>query len=59
MFCYPAIYKLEAFIRTLSNIYNGVFSSEPCVTLACLEPEKYLEPCQSIELYITLEYLEP
>ena len=37
-FCYCAIYKREAFIRTLSNIYNGAFCSEPSVTLAYFEP---------------------
>ena len=33
-------------IRNLSNMYDGLFSTEPCVTLVFSELEAYSEPCQ-------------
>ena len=33
-------------IKTLSNMYDGQLSTEPCVTLAYSELKTYSEPCQ-------------
>ena len=33
-------------LKTLANMYDGPFSTEPCVTLACLELDVYSETCQ-------------
>ena len=33
-------------IGNLSNMYDGLFSTEPCVTLVFSELEVYSEPCQ-------------
>ena len=34
-------------LKTLSNIYDVAFSTEPYLTLAYSELEAYLEPCQT------------
>ena len=37
-FLWPCHLRTRGIFRALSNIYNGAFCSEPCVTLAYLEP---------------------
>ena len=39
--CICKTYHIQSPLRNLSNMYNGLFSSEPCVTQA------YSEPCQT------------
>ena len=34
----PGIFRTQGIFRTLSNIYDGKFYSQPCVTPAYLEP---------------------
>ena len=36
--CNTCIFRTRGIFRTLSNIYDGKFYSQPCVTLAYLEP---------------------
>ena len=36
--CNTGIFRTRGIIRTLSNIYDGKFYSQPCVTPAYLEP---------------------
>ena len=67
---YPCQLRTRDIFRTLSNIYNGPFCSEPYVTLTYLEPCHIMEPeedsefCQASinsifqESYLTLAYLE-
>ena len=41
-----ALLRTQEILRTLSNIHNGSFSAEHCVTLTYSELEAYSEPCQ-------------
>ena len=63
--------RTRGIFRHLPNIYNGAFCSEPSVnpgifkTVACSEPEEYLQSCQASmmqhffeEPFVTLAYLE-
>ena len=36
----------QGILRSLSNMYHGLFSTGPCVALVDSELEVYLEPCQ-------------
>ena len=38
--------KTRQILKTLSNMYDGLFYTEPCVKLAYSKLETYLEPCQ-------------
>ena len=42
----PNILRAQGILRNLSNMYDGLFSAEPCVTLVYSELEAYSEPCQ-------------
>ena len=42
----PGILRAQEILRNLSNMYEGLFSTEPCVTVVFSELEAYSEPCQ-------------
>ena len=42
----PSILRTRGILRTLSNMYDGLFSTEPYVTPACSELEAYSEHCK-------------
>ena len=42
----PGIPRAQEILRNLSNMYEGLFSTEPCVTVVFSELEAYSEPCQ-------------
>ena len=42
----PGRLRSQGILRNLSNMYGGLFSTEPCVTLVFSELEVYSEPCQ-------------
>ena len=42
----PIISRDQGIHRNLSNMHDGLFSTEPSVTLVYSELEAYLEPCQ-------------
>ena len=42
----PNILTAQGILRHLSNMYDGLFFAEPCVTLVYSELEAYSEPCQ-------------
>ena len=42
----PGRLRAQGILRNLSNMYDGLFSTEPCVTLVFSELEAYSEPCQ-------------
>ena len=42
----PGRLRAQGMLRNLSNMYNGLFSTEPCVTLVFSEVKAYSEPCQ-------------
>ena len=42
----PSILGTQGTLRNLLNMYGGLFSTEPCVTLVYSEIEAYSEPCQ-------------
>ena len=57
----PTILRAQGKLRNLSNMYDVLFSTEPCVTLVYSELETYSEPWWKI-LFSTLcnlVYLEP
>ena len=57
----PSILRAHGTLRNLSNMYDVLFSTEPCVTLVYSELETYSEPWWKI-LFSTLcnlVYLEP
>ena len=39
----PNIMRNREILKTLANMYDGPFSTEPCVALACLELDAYSE----------------
>ena len=43
----PTILKAQGILKNLTNMYDGLFSTEPCVTLVYLELEAYSESCQT------------
>ena len=42
----PGRLRAQGILRNLSNMYEGLFSSAPCVTLVFSELKVYSEPCQ-------------
>ena len=42
----PSILRAQGILRNLSNMFGGLFSTEPCVTLVSSELKANLEPCQ-------------
>ena len=42
----PSMLRTRGIFRTLSNIYDGPFTTDPCVILAYSEVEAYSQPCQ-------------
>ena len=42
----PGRLRAQGILRNLSNMYDGLFSKESCVTLVFSELEAYSEPCQ-------------
>ena len=42
----PGRLRAHEILRNLSNMYDRLFSTEPCVTLVFSELEAYSEPCQ-------------
>ena len=42
----PSILRTQGILRNLSDMYDGLFSTEPCVTLIYSELETYSKPCQ-------------
>ena len=42
----PGMLRDQGILRNLSNMYDGLFSTEPCITLVFSELEAYSEPCQ-------------
>ena len=42
----PGRLRAQGILRNLSNMYDGLFSTEHCVTLVFSELEAYSEPCQ-------------
>ena len=38
--------RAQGILRNLSNMYDGLFSTELCITLVFSELEAYSEPCQ-------------
>ena len=43
----PGRLRAQGILRNLSNMYDGLFSTEPCVKLVFSELEAYSEPCQT------------
>ena len=42
----PRVLRTQGKIRNLSNMYDRLFSTEPCVTFVYSELETYIKPCQ-------------
>ena len=42
----PNILRAQGILRNLSNMYDGLFSTEPCISLVYLKPKAYSEPFQ-------------
>ena len=42
----PGMLRAQGILRNLSNMYDGLFSTELCITLVFSELEAYSEPCQ-------------
>ena len=42
----PGRLRAQGILRNLSNMYDGLFSTEPCVPLVYSELEAYSEPSQ-------------
>ena len=42
----PGILRAQRTLRNLSNMHDGLFSRELCVTLVFSELEAFSEPCQ-------------
>ena len=42
----PGRLRAQGILRNLSNMYDGLFYTEPCVTLVFSELDAYSEPCQ-------------
>ena len=42
----PSVMRTRRILKTLSNMYDGVFSIEPYITLAYSELQAYSEPCR-------------
>ena len=42
----PGRLRAQGILRNLSNMYDGLFSTEPCVKLVFSELEAYSELCQ-------------
>ena len=42
----PNILRAQGILRNLSNMYDGLFSTGPCVTLVYSELKAYSEPCK-------------
>ena len=42
----PSRLRAQGILRNLSNMYDGLFSTEPCVALVFSELEAYSELCQ-------------
>ena len=42
----PNILRVQWKLRNLSNMYDGLFSTEPCITLLYSEFKAYSGPCQ-------------
>ena len=38
--------RIRRILKTLSNMYDGAFPTEPYITLAYSKLEAYSEPCQ-------------
>ena len=52
----PNTLRAEGKLRNLLNMYDGLFSTEPCVALAFAELEAYSEPCQ---IFMIENYSQP
>ena len=44
--CNPGILRAQGIFRNLPNMYDGLFFTEPCVTLVYWELQAFSEPCQ-------------
>ena len=53
----PGRFRAQGILRNLSNMYDVLFSSEPCVTLVFSEPEPYTEPCPTFMMEICIHNL--
>ena len=42
----PGILRAQGILRNMSNMYDGLLSTEPCLTLVFAELEAYSELCQ-------------
>ena len=42
----PGRLRAQGILRNLSNMYDGLFYTEPCVTRVFSELDAYSEPCQ-------------
>ena len=42
----PTTLRAQGILRNLSNMYDELFSTEPCVALVYSELEVYSKPCQ-------------
>ena len=42
----PGRLRAQGILRNISNMYDGLFSTEPWVTLVFSDLEAYSEPCQ-------------
>ena len=42
----PNIFRAQGILRNLSNMYDGLLSTEPCITLVYSELKAYSEPYQ-------------
>ena len=54
----PNILRAQGKLRNLSNIYDGLFSTEPCVTLVCPELKVYSGLCQISIMEIFIHDIE-
>ena len=54
----PNILRAQGKLRNLSNIYDGLFSTEPCVTLVCSELKVYSGLCQISIMEIFIHDIE-
>ena len=50
----PGRLRAQGILRNLPNMYDGLFSTEHCVTLAFSEVEAYSEPC---EIFMTKNFI--
>ena len=57
----PSMLRAQGILRSLTKMYDGLFSTEPCVTLVYSELEAYSEPCQisMLESFIHNLYSQP